>query len=209
MSAQLELVQPAPLELGPPRADHEAIALLVPEGARVLDVGCGDGALITLLSEERRARVRGLELDQIKVHGCVRRGLSVVQADAERDLEAFPSASFDVVVFSHSLLTMKRPEAALRQGARIGERVIVSIENAGHWRTRLRMFAKGRLAPKAWDDAPQRACTLRDFAEMAASMRLSIERATPLSGTHAGAPFAKTFWRANWFAEQAVFLLAT
>jgi len=204
--AQLELVHPAPLDLSTPepRADHEVIAHLVSDGARVLDVGCGDGALIRLLTRECGARVRGLEIDPIKVHGCVSRGLSVVQGDAERDLDHFPSAAFDYVVFSHTLLKLRRPLAALRSAARVGERVIVSMDNAGHWRTRARMTFKGRLA--AWrEDAP---CTVRDFAEAARDMRLTVERAVPISGGHPGAPFAKGLWRPNWFAEQAVFLLS-
>ncbi|MBC7768602.1 MAG: methyltransferase domain-containing protein [Phycisphaerales bacterium] len=202
--AQLELVHPAPLDLAAePRADHNVIAQLVSEGARVLDVGCGDGALIGLLTRACSARVRGLEIDPIKVHGCVARGLSVVQGDAERDLEAFPSGAFDYVIFSQALMKLQRPQQALKIAARVGERVIVSINNAGHWRARTRHMFKGRLAHWA-DDAP---CTVRDFADMARGLRLTVERAVPLSGGHAGAPFAKTLWRANLFSEQAVFVL--
>lgn len=203
--AQLELVHPAPLDLNTaPRADHDVIAQLVSDGARVLDVGCGDGALMRLLTRECAARARGLEIDPIKVHNCVSRGLSVVQGDAERDLAAFPNAAFDYVIFSHALMKLNRPQEALKNAARVGERVIVSINNAGHWQKRTRHMFNGRLARWA-DDAP---CTVRDFAEMARGLRLTVERAVPLSRGHAGAPFAKTLWRANWFSEQAVFVLS-
>lgn len=203
--AQLELVHPAPLDLKTePRADHDIIAQMVTDGARVLEVGCGDGALIRLLNKECNVRARGLEIDPIKVHGCVSRGLSVVQGDAERDLEHFPSASFEYVIFSHALMKLRSPQQALKTAARVGERVIVSLNNAGHWRTRSRMMFKGKLARWA-DDAP---CTVRDFAELARELRITVERAVPISGGHAGAPFAKTLWRANLFAEQAVFVLA-
>jgi len=203
--AQLELVHPAPLDLKTePRADHDVIAQLVSDGARVLDVGCGDGALIRLLTRECAAQVRGLEIDPVKVHGCVSRGLSVVQGDAERDLDAFPTDAFDYVIFSHALMKLQRPQDALKAAARVGERVIVSINNAGHWSTRTKHMFSGRLARWA-DDAP---CTVRDFAEMARGLRLTVERAVPLSRGHAGAPFAKTLWRANWFSEQAVFVLS-
>lgn len=204
--AQLELVHPAPFLDRVARADHAAIALLVREGARVLDIGCGDGALISLLANERGAIARGIEIDRAKAHVCVRRGLSVVQGDAEHDLEEFPSGAFDYVVLSRTLEALRRPRATLKQAARIGERVIVSIANAGHWRTRMRLLTKGRLARA--DETAGPLFTVRDFADYARDMRLSIERATPLSGGHAGAPFAKKFWRANWFAEEAVFLLA-
>lgn len=203
--AQLELVHSAPLDLSTPepRADHDVIAQMVTDGARVLDVGCGDGALIRLLTRECHARARGLEIDPIKVHRCVASGLSVVQGDAERDLEHFPSASFEYVVFSHTLLQMRRPLEALKTAARIGERVIVSINNAGHWQRRFRFGFNGRLA--LWEDATP--VTVRDFAAAAREMRLTIERGVPISKDHAGAPFARTLWRANWFSQQAVFLL--
>ncbi|GIK50480.1 MAG: methyltransferase domain-containing protein [Hyphomonadaceae bacterium] len=204
--AQLELVHPAPVERTglQPRADHDVIAQIVADGARVLDVGCGDGALMRMLIKECSASVRGLDIDPAKVHRCVSRGLSVVQGDAERDLEQFPSAAFDYIIFSHALMKLHDPAAVLRTAARVGERVIVSINNAGHWRPRLRMIFQGKLA--RWtDDAP---CTVRDFAGLARDMRMSVERAVPISRGHTGAPFARTLWRANWFAEQAVFVLA-
>lgn len=204
--AQLELVHAAPLDLtvANPSPDHHVIALLVNEGARVLDLGCGDGALMSLLARERKAKVRGIEIDAGRAHRCVARGLSVVQGDCERDLDAFPSGSFDYVVLSHTLQHLRRPQAALKQAARIGERVIVSIANAGRFNARWKLLTAGKLGPS---EAPHR-YTIRDFAELCREMHLTIERAAPLSRGNPGAPFANTIWRANWFAEEAVFLLA-
>jgi methionine biosynthesis protein MetW len=206
MAAQLELVHSAPPELAriERRGDHEVIAHMVADSARILDVGCGDGALMQTLARDCKGRVRGMEIDPHKAHRCVVRGLSVVQGDAERDLGEFPSGSFDYVIFSHALQHLRRPEAALKQAARIGERVIVSITNAGRWNARAQMLFKGRLGR---GDQLHR-YTVRDFADLAREMRLGIERAVPLSHGHPGAPFAKTIWRANWFCEEAVFLLA-
>ncbi|MEZ6023665.1 MAG: methionine biosynthesis protein MetW [Hyphomonadaceae bacterium] len=205
---QLELVHPAPLDLrtmAAPRPDHLVIAQMVDENASVLDVGCDDGALIALLAKECRAKARGMERDSAKVAGCVSRGLSVVQGEAERDLAEFPSGAFNTVIFSHSLLNMQNPREVLRQAGRVGERVIISIANAAHWRTRMRLISKGRTA---WpESAEHQLCSVRDLAATAREMRFSIDRAVPISGGHAGAPFAKTLWRANWFAEEAVFLL--
>jgi methionine biosynthesis protein MetW len=203
--AQLELVHPTPLDLtnAQPRGDHFVISQMVSDGARVLDVGCGDGALMQLLTRECSAKARGLELDPNKAHRCVVRGMSVVQGDAERDLGEFPSGAFDYVIFSHTLQHFRRPQAALKQAARIGTQVIVSINNAGRWNKRAEMLTKGRLGPS---EHLQR-YTVRDLADLAREMHLSIERAVPLSRGHAGAPFAKTIWRANWFCEEAVFLL--
>lgn len=203
--AQLELVHPAPLDLtnAQPRGDHFVISQMVSDGARVLDVGCADGALMQLLMKECGAKVRGLEIDPNKAHRCVVRGMSVVQGDAERDLPEFPSGAFDYVVFSHTLQHFRRPQAALKQAGRIGSQVIVSISNAGRWDKRAQMAMKGRLGAS---EHLQR-YTVRDFADLAREMRFSIDRAVPLSRGHAGAPFAKTIWRANWFCEEAVFLL--
>jgi methionine biosynthesis protein MetW len=204
--AQLELVYQAPLDLTStePRGDHLVIAQMISDGARVLDVGCGDGALMQLLSRERQAQVRGLEMDPNKAHRCVVRGMSVVQGDAERDLNEFPSGAFDYVIFSRTLQQLRRPQAALKQAGRIGERVIVSIRNAGRFGARTRLLMNGTLGET---DVLHR-YTVRDFANLAREMRFSIERAVPLSRGNPGAPFAKTIWRANWFAEEAVFLLA-
>lgn len=213
--AQLELVHAAPLDLdikAPPRGDHAAIARMVDDGSSVLDVGSGDGALITLLTRECHARARGLERDKIKVRACVARGLSVVQGDAETDLADFPSASFNYVVLSHTFLSLAKPRDVLRQAGRVGERVIVSIVNAAYWRRRFALAASGRapvVRGAAWSDGDaQRACSVRDFAKLAREMRFGIESALPLSNGRPGAPFAKTLWRANMFAEEAVFLLA-
>lgn len=203
--AQLELVHPAPLDLtsAEPRGDHFVISQMVSDGARVLDVGCADGALMQLLVRECGAKVRGLEIDPNKAHRCVVRGMSVVQGDAERDLGEFPSGAFDFVVFSHTLQHFRRPQAALKQAGRIGAQVIVSIANAGRWDKRMQLLTQGRLGAS---ELLQR-YSVRDFADLAREMRFGIERAVPLSRGHAGAPFAKTIWRANWFCEEAVFLL--
>jgi len=178
---------------------------MVADGARVLDVGCGDGALMKLLRHECGARVRGVERNAGLVRTCVKNGLSVVQADAARDLAAFPDDAFDVVVFSFTLEHLADPAATLREAARIGKRVIASIHNAGHWPTRMRLMFTGRLASTR-GALPYR-YTIRDFAELARSAGLSVERGAPILRGQAGAPFAQTLWRANWFAEQAVFLL--
>jgi methionine biosynthesis protein MetW len=116
-----------------------------------------------------------------------------------------PSGSFDYVVLSHTLQYCSRPADVLKQAGRIGEHVIVSIKNAGYWRERFRSFAQGQLAD--WQAPALRSSTIRDFAEFARSLRFGLERATPVTRGNSGAPFAKTLWRANWFAEEAVFLL--
>lgn len=212
--AHLELVHVAPEPPARPRPDCQVIARLVAKGASVLDVGCSDGALMQMLARECDARVRGIERDKTRVRACIGRGLAVVQGDAERDLAAFPSASFNYVVLSRSLQTLEHPREVMRQAARIGNHVIVSIANFAHWRARMEFLRKGRIPTaqmqtQGWADSDiLRPCSIRDFAELARDMRFTIESAVPLSGGRAGAPFAQKLWRPNWFAEEAVFLLA-
>jgi methionine biosynthesis protein MetW len=195
------------------RADYEVIAALVREGARVLDVGCGDGALLEKLIREKRVKGRGMELSQAGVNACVTKGLAVVQGDADRDLHFFPDRSFDYVILSKTIQAVHRPGDVLAELARIGDRVIVSLPNFGHWKTRMALLFGGRMPvnpslPASWHETGNiHLCTVRDFAELCAGLGLMIERGVPISGGHSGSPFAKVLWRANWFAEDVVFAL--
>ena len=204
----------APAQTLSTRIDHQVIASMVQPGSKVLDVGCSDGALLRLLGRERQVRGRGVELSQQGVNACVARGLSVVQGDADNDLRDYPDNSFDYVILSKTIQAVKRPRVVLQELMRIGERAIVSFPNFGHWRARAKLLLSGRMPntgamPTPWCDTENlHLCTVRDFAELARELHYDIERAVPISQTHTGAPFSRTLWRANWFAEEAVFLLA-
>lgn len=196
------------------RADYSVIADMVARGSSVLDVGCGDGALLQTLIAERAARGRGLELSQEGVNACVTKGLSVVQGDADTDLKDYPERAFDYVILSKTIQAVHRPRVVLGELMRVGERAIVSFPNFGHWKMRLALIGGGRMPntdalPTPWHDTANiHLCTVRDFAELARSLGLKIERAVPITEGVAGAPFANMVWRANWFAEDAVFLLS-
>ncbi len=142
-------------------------------GARVLDVGCGDGALLERLENEKQADGRGIELSQKGVNEAVARGLSVVQGDADHDLATYPDDAFDFVILSQTLQATYNPRMVLEQLLRIGRKVVVSFPNFGNWRIRRQFLLKGRMPitddlPYSWYDTPNiHFCTVRDFVTLA------------------------------------------
>lgn len=194
------------------RAELKIIAGMVAEGSRVLDVGCGDGALLEHLAATRKVDARGIELSQEGVNACVARGLSVVQGDADSDLADYPEAAFDYVILSQTIQATRLPRTVLKEIARIGRHGIVSTPNFAHWRMRLQLLTRGRMPvtdalPNAWHDTPNiHMCSVRDFAEMTINAGLKIERTVALNGGTARdvRPFSA---RANIFAESAIFLV--
>lgn len=195
------------------RIDLQLIADMVAPNTKVLDVGCGDGALLDLLVKNRQVDARGLELSQAGVNACVARGLSVVQGNADTDLSYYPDNGFDTVILSQTLQATQKPHEVLREMARIGERLIVSIPNFGHWRVRLDLLLNGRMPvtgalDASWyETANIHLCTLKDFVSLCDRLGLMVETCITLSGgrakQHRGRPAA----RHNWAAEQGVFVL--
>ena len=196
------------------RPDHRLIAELVEPGSRLLDIGCGDGALLELLAREKNVDGRGIEIGQEGVNASVRRGLSVIQGDAETDLADYPDAAFDYVVLSQTLPAIRDPRGVLLELLRIGRSAIVSIPNFGHWRNRLHLLARGRMpAPRGsgepWYETPQiRPCTIKDFVMLCREQGIGIERRTQVDARGRARRFTGTGRFANLFGEQAVFLLS-
>ncbi|WP_291829771.1 methionine biosynthesis protein MetW, partial [Bosea sp. (in: a-proteobacteria)] len=137
------------------RIDLKLVAEMVTPGSRVLDVGCGDGQLLALLAETRNVDARGIELSREGVAGCVARGLSVIQGDADTDLTEYPDDAFDYVILSQTIQATRNPRFVLEQMLRIGRRAIISFPNFGHWKMRSQVFFLGRMPvteslPYAW-----------------------------------------------------------
>lgn len=190
------------------RPDLAVIAGHVAAGASVLDVGCGDGALLAAL-RAKGCDARGMEIDPANVAECVARGLSVIQGDADADLSFYPDKSFDYAILSQTLQTTKRPDLVLEELLRIGRHAFVSFPNFAHWRVRLALLWGGRmpvtrLLPVAWYETPNiHHVTIDDFRALLKERGIRVEQAWFLKGDRRTSAAA-----ANFRAEHAVFLLA-
>ena len=191
------------------RPDLAVIANHVAPGSRVLDIGCGDGALMAELESAKQVDARGLELDPAKVGRCVARGLSVVQGDANTDLADYPDKAFDYTILSQTLQTASRPDLILDQLLRVGEKAFVSFPNFAHWRTRTALMLGGRMPvtralPVSWYETDNiHHVTVEDFRDLAKTRRAQIECAWFFANeSEIGAACA------NWRAEFAVFQLS-
>lgn len=161
------------------RADFAAIAQWVKAGARVLDLGCGDGSLFKYLRRERSISGYGVEIDDANVLACVNNGVNVIQRNLERGLRDFEDQSFDYVILSQTLQAMRNGELVIREMLRVGREGIVTFPNFGYWRNRLHVL-RGRMPvsdtlPYQWFDTPNiHLCTLEDFEQFCAQRRIRI-----------------------------------
>lgn len=161
------------------RVTLQTIAALVPQGSRVLDLGCGDGALLDLLQRERGCTGYGVEIADENVLACVRRGVSVIQLNLDQGLSMFEDDSFDIVLQIDTLQHLRNAEVMLRETARVGRTGIVAFPNFAHWPNRM-SIARGRMPvtkrlPYQWYDTPNiRVGTFKDFEVLATKNRLSI-----------------------------------
>ncbi len=190
------------------RPDLSIIARHIQQGSRVLDVGCGDGALMAALRDHRGVDARGLEIDGANVSSAVARGLAVVQGDADTDLTDYPTGSFDYAILSQTLQTTRRPDLVLDQLLRIGNRAFVSFPNFAQWRIRFAHMFGGRMPvtkqlPDRWYDTPNiHHVTIDDFRSYLQDHDVIVEGQWFLSGNK---PRKSSL--ANLMAEHAVFLL--
>ena len=198
---------------GGARVDLLFVADMVERGAKVLDVGCGDGDLLRILGERRDVDGRGIELSREGVNECVAKGLAVIQGDADTDLSDYPDDAFDYVILSQTLQATRQPRQVLEHMLRIGRRAIVSFPNFGHWNIRLQILLGGRMPrtdnlPYTWYDTPNiHFCTIKDFRALCKVTGARMERAVALNAWGKPLRFNAPWWFWNLLGEQAVFLL--
>jgi len=195
------------------RLDLRLIAAMVAPKARVLDIGCGDGALIEHLFRTQGCDARGIEIDMALVTRAVAHGMPVMHGDADSDLQHYPDGAFDYVVLSRTLQAVERPREVLRQMLRIGTRAIVSFPNFGFWRLRWQLLTTGRMPVTAtwdreWYETPNiHPCTIRDFFALCAAEGYVVENWLAVDEGGRKSPWRRAPRLANLFGEQAMFLL--
>ena len=196
------------------RVDLLLIAEMVTPGARVLDIGCGDGTLLRLLAEKRGVDGRGIELSQAGVNSCVAQGLSVIQGDADTDLVHYPDLAFDFAILSQTIQATYSPRHVLEQLLRIGKRAVVSLPNFGHWQVRAQLLFGGKMPqtdnlPDRWYDTPNiHLCTIKDFLGLCKDVGARVERTVALNAYGRKLGVSMPLFAQNLFGEQAVFLLS-
>ncbi len=161
------------------RPDFAAIAAWIPEGASVLDLGCGDGSLLRFLKETRAVRGYGVEISDLDIVSCIANGVNVIQNDLESGLADFESNSFDFVILSQTLQATRQTEALVREMLRVGRQGIVSFPNFGYWKNRFSIFGGhmpvSKELPYQWYDTPNvHLCTLNDFEAFCRAQNVAI-----------------------------------
>ncbi len=193
------------------RPDLRIIAELVKPGARVLDLGCGEGELLAHLRDEKSVNGYGLEIDPANITTCVRKGVNVIEQDLDAGLNNFADNSFDMVVMTETLQSVEAPVQMLNDMLRIGRECIVTFPNFGHWRCRLYLASRGRMPvsehlPHSWFDTPNiHLCTFLDFELLCRSEGYNIIERFVVDSAHANRPLINRF--PNFFGTFAFYRL--
>ena len=195
------------------KKEFKVIADLLPNNTRVLDVGCGDGALMDFLVKEKNIEVRGLELNQDNVQECIYKGLPVIQGNAETELYQFPKQSFDYVVLSQTLQAFYQPDKVLKELLRIGKSVIVSIPNFGYWKVRTSLLFFGKMPvtktlPNTWFNTPNlHMCTIKDLFNYCEDQNITIKKVIGVNENKISLIKKSNLEMKNLFSKLGIFLI--
>ena len=194
------------------RIDHDIILDLVPRGAKVLDLGCGDGSLLEKLVRTKEVRGSGIEISDEGIRSCIEKGLAVLQGDIDEGLRDYPDRSFDYIILNQTLQAVKKPDVVLGEMLRVGEKGVVGFPNFAYWKMRMYLLLRGRMPkteflPYDWYNTPNiHFCSIEDFDSYCDRFGLRVERRIYLSNDRGGRVLRGV--RPNLFAESAVYLLA-
>ena len=195
------------------KKEFKIISQIIQNNKRVLDVGCGDGTLMSYLKSNQKNDVRGLEPEKNLVQKCIGKGLSVIEGDAEKELIQFPEKSFDYVVLSQTLQAFLNPEEVLNQLLRIGKQTIVTIPNFGYWKIRLHLLFKGTMPvtkniPYDWYNTPNlHMCTIQDFVNFCDKKNIKIDQSMCLTNEKISEITVTNMRYKNIFSQLGVFLI--
>ena len=195
------------------KREFKIIADLVKKNTRVLDVGCGDGTLMQHLKQNKEIDIRGIEISKNNIQKCFAKGLTVIEADAEKDLTQFPDASFDFVILSQTLQAFLNPETVIKELLRVGKKAIVTVPNFGFWKVRLHLLTKGTMPitknlPDEWYNTPNlHMCTIKDFYKFCHERDIKLDRALALHNEKTSSINEANLNIKNLSAELGIFLI--
>ena len=195
------------------KKEFKVIADLLPKNVRVLDVGCGDGSLMSHLIEKKNIEARGLELKKENVTKCIYKGLPVIEGNAETELNQFPNQSFDYVILSQTLQAFYNPERVLKDLLRIGKSVIISIPNFGYWKVRTSLLFFGKMPvtktlPNSWYNTPNlHMCTIKDLFHFCAEINIEIKKAIGINEDKTSEIKKGNLEIKNFFSKLGIFLI--
>ena len=195
------------------KKEFKVITDLLPKNVRVLDVGCGDGSLMSHLIKEKNIEARGLELKKENVTKCIYKGLPVIEGNAETELHQFPDQSFDFVILSQTLQAFYNPEKVLKDLLRIGKSVIISIPNFGYWKVRTSLLLFGKMPvtktlPNTWYNTPNlHMCTIKDLFDFCLKKNIEIKRAVGVNEDKTSEIKQSNLEIKNFFSKLGIFLI--
>ena len=195
------------------KKEFKIIAEIIKKNTRVLDVGCGDGTLMKFLKENKNVDTRGFEISKTKAQNCIGKGLSVIEGDAEKDLQQFPNSSFDYAILSQTLQAFYNPEKVIDDLLRVSKKAIVTIPNFGFWKIRLHLLLKGTMPitknlPDEWYNTPNlHMCSIKDFFNFCSKKNIKLDQSIALNNEKTSSINTGNLNLKNLSSELGMFLI--